>query len=63
MVDVESQGYDWIRYRVESPTETNPLVIKKLSSLGIDVVTLSEVPQSLEDVYLRVVSQGDSLSV
>jgi ABC-2 type transport system ATP-binding protein len=60
LVDVESQGYDWVRYRVESPTLTNPLVIKKLASLGIDVVTLSEVPQSLEEVYLRVVSQGDA---
>ncbi|MBN1119878.1 MAG: ABC transporter ATP-binding protein [Anaerolineae bacterium] len=60
LVDVESQGYGWIRYRVESPTVTNPLVIKKLASLGIDVVTLSEVPQSLEEVYMRVVSQSDA---
>jgi ABC-2 type transport system ATP-binding protein len=60
LVDVDSQGYDWIRYRVESPTVTNPLVIRKLSSLGIDIVTLSEVPQSLEEVYLRVVSQSDA---
>jgi ABC-2 type transport system ATP-binding protein len=60
LVDVDSQGYDWIRYRVESPTATNPLVIRKLASLGIDVVTLSEVPQSLEEVYLRVVSQDDA---
>jgi ABC-2 type transport system ATP-binding protein len=58
MVQVESHGYDWVRFRVETPQKTNPLLLRRLSEQGADVVTLSEVPQSLEDVYLRVVNAG-----
>ncbi len=34
---------------------TNPVVLQRLAALGLEVVTLSQVPQSLEEVYLRVV--------
>jgi ABC-2 type transport system ATP-binding protein len=60
LVQVESQGYDWVRFRVENPSTTNPLVLHQLSAQGVNVVTLSEVPQSLEEVYLRVVNAGPS---
>lgn len=56
LVQVESEGYDWVRFRVEDPAHTNPRLLRQLSDQGVNVVTLSEVPQSLEDVYLRVVS-------
>lgn len=55
MLEVEAQGHNWIRYRTDSPTQTNPLVVQALAAEGVEVVTLSEVPQSLEEVYLRVV--------
>ena len=57
-VDVESAGHNWVRFRVANPTETNPILLRRLAEHGIGVVTLSEVPQSLEDVYLRVVGEG-----
>jgi len=57
-VAVESSGHNWVRFRAEDPTRTNPQIVKRLAADGVDVVTLSEVPQSLEEVYLRVVGEG-----
>ncbi len=57
MVMVESYGQDWVRFRAEDPAMTNPQILRRLAAQGVDVVTLSEVPQSLEDVYLRVVGE------
>jgi ABC-2 type transport system ATP-binding protein len=57
LVDVEGHGLNWIRYRAPQPSEINPLVLRQLASQGAEVVTLSEVPQSLEEVYLRVVAE------
>jgi ABC-2 type transport system ATP-binding protein len=57
LVEIESVGDRWLRYRVESPLEVNPRILRRLTEAHVDVVTLSEVTQSLEEVYLRVVSE------
>lgn len=57
-VEVQGTGHNWVRFRASDPTRTNPQIVRQLASAGIDVVTLSEVPQSLEEVYLRVVDEG-----
>ncbi len=59
LVEIESQGPTWLRYRTPAPEAINPQVIYRLAALGVEVVTLSEVPQSLEDVYLRVVGEEE----
>jgi ABC-2 type transport system ATP-binding protein len=56
LVQVEEQGDDWLRYCTADPQRTNPRVLRALAAGGIDVVTLSRVPRSLEDIYLRAVS-------
>jgi ABC-2 type transport system ATP-binding protein len=48
-------GADWLRYRADVPQEMNPRLLRAMAAAGIQVVTLSEVGRSLEDVYLRVV--------
>jgi ABC-2 type transport system ATP-binding protein len=55
LVQVESAGQDWFRYRTPSPEITNPALLTRLAGLDAKVLTLSEVPRSLEDVYLRIV--------
>ncbi len=55
LVQVESRGDDWFRYRTPSPETTNPALLSRLAALEAKVLTLSEVPRSLEDVYLRIV--------
>jgi ABC-2 type transport system ATP-binding protein len=57
LVDIETQGEDWLCYSASDPQETNPVLLRTLASHGFGVVTLSEVPRSLEDVYLRVVEE------
>jgi ABC-2 type transport system ATP-binding protein len=56
MLTVESWGETWFRFRTPHPEITNPQVLHRLAGLGAEVITLSEVPQSLEEVYLRVVN-------
>ncbi len=57
LVEIEGFGEDWLRYRAHVPVKLNPRVLQRLGEAQVDVVTLSEVPQSLEEVYLRVVSE------
>ncbi|MEJ2149888.1 MAG: ABC transporter ATP-binding protein [Chloroflexota bacterium] len=58
-VEIDSQGADWIRYRTPDPYHVNPAIISDLAAQGVKVVTLSEVSQSLEEVYLRVVGEEE----
>jgi len=55
LVEVESHGLDWFRYRTSSPETTNPALLNRLAAQDARVLTLSEVPRSLEDVYLSIV--------
>jgi ABC-2 type transport system ATP-binding protein len=59
VVEVESWGPDWFRYRTPSPETTNPALLRRLAGIEARVMTLSEVPRSLEDVYLRIVESED----
>jgi ABC-2 type transport system ATP-binding protein len=56
-VEVIERGDVWVRYRTENPLAENPRLLRWLAERGADVVTLSEVARSLEDVYLRVVAE------
>ena len=51
------KGQDWIRYRTDRAHEINPILLDRFGAAGIPVVTLSEVPHSLEEVYLQVVER------
>jgi ABC-2 type transport system ATP-binding protein len=57
VVAIEDRGDNWFRYRANVPGEINPLLIHRLTKEGADIITLSEVPRSLEDVYLRIVEE------
>ena len=57
LVDVEDHGDTWLRYSTPEPEHVNPRLLQQLAERGVPVVTLSEVPRSLEDVYLRIVNE------
>jgi len=59
LVNVESWGENWFRYRTSSPETTNPALLNRLAGQDARVLTLSEVPRSLEDVYLSIVESED----
>jgi ABC-2 type transport system ATP-binding protein len=45
-----------LRFCVERPQEANPLLLRSLTEIQAPVVTLQEVPRSLEQVYLKVMA-------
>jgi ABC-2 type transport system ATP-binding protein len=57
LIDVEERGETWLRYRTAQPEVINPILIQRLAREGTEVITLSKVSRSLEDVYLRIVEE------
>jgi ABC-2 type transport system ATP-binding protein len=48
-------GPDWFRYIVDDPRTLNPVLLRVLIAQGYEVISLKEVPRSLEQVYLQAV--------
>lgn len=59
LVTVEAVQGSVIRYRTEDPDVTNPQLVRCLGELGLGVISLQTISQSLEQVYLRVVADQD----
>ena len=57
LVTIESVEGDVIRYRTDNPNVTNPQLVRCLGGLGLGVISLQPISQSLEQVYLRVVAE------
>ncbi len=55
LVEIMDYGPDWVRYRVADPALTNPQVVQRLTARQVPLLTLSEIPRSLEAVYVQVV--------
>ena len=58
-----SHGPDWIRYRTDSPEEVNPHILRQFLARDFPVISLQEVPRSLEDVYLQAIAAPDGEEV
>ncbi|NTV64041.1 MAG: ABC transporter ATP-binding protein [Oscillochloris sp.] len=61
LVTVEQQDATALRYRCADPQDLNPQILSRLASTGLPIISLAEVPQRLEDVYLRIVSEEPAL--
>lgn len=60
-VTVVDQGECWLRYHTANPAADNPALIRRLTGLGVEIVTLSEISRTLEDVYLQIVREDEGL--
>ncbi len=60
LATVEEQTDTALRFRCAEPTLVNPQILARLAARGLPVVALAELPRSLEDVYLRIVSEERS---
>jgi ABC-2 type transport system ATP-binding protein len=49
-----------LRFRVERPQETNPVLLRQLTEAQAPVVTLQEVSRSLEQVYLKAMADAQA---
>ncbi|MFC1936125.1 ABC transporter ATP-binding protein [Chloroflexota bacterium] len=54
-VEVLETGENWLRFRTPDPNNLNPVVLRKLLEQDFPVLSLQEVPRSLEQVYLQAV--------
>jgi len=59
VVEIESSGENWLRFRTDNPNEANPAIVKRLTQQGVGIVSITEVTRSLEEVYLRVVEAAN----
>ena len=57
LVTIEATSTYRIIYRTADPTTINPQLVRRLDALGYGIVSLREISQSLEEVYLRVVEE------
>ena len=55
-VQINSQGPDWLRYQTENPQVDNSKLLRYFLDLAFPVISLQEVPRSLEDVYLQAIN-------
>lgn len=55
-VEITALGEDWLRFRTTDPVHDNPQVLQALLAHGLPVISLQEVPRSLEQVYLRAIA-------
>jgi ABC-2 type transport system ATP-binding protein len=62
LVQIVGTGPDWLHYHAEQPEVLNPMVLARLAERRVPVITLAEVPRSLEDVYLQVVQASGGLA-
>ena len=56
-LQIQSHDDRSLSYHTETPEIANPLLLRRLQEIGADVLTLREVPRSLEDVYLKLVQE------
>src|SRR5690606_23592681 len=59
LVTVEEAGPDWLRYRVNDPDTTNPALIRKITGLGVDIITLAPISRTLEQIYLQIIEEDE----
>ncbi len=60
-VTLTTRGPGWLRYQSDTPQETNPAVVAHLVAQGLPVVSLAQVPRSLERVYLQAVTAPEQM--
>jgi len=56
LVALEAIGENWVQYRCADAPAVNPQIVARATERGMPIVALSELPRSLEDVYLSIVA-------
>jgi ABC-2 type transport system ATP-binding protein len=56
-----ARGEDWLRYRTVQPEQVNPTLLQDLLASGHPVLSLQQLPHSLERVYLQAIQSSEEL--
>lgn len=57
-VELRQRGDNWLRFLVAHPNRSNPLLLRSLLDQNLEVVSLREVPRSLEQAFLEAVKKS-----
>ena len=57
-IKLEATGPTWAEYSAARPEEVNPIVLRRLVEDDVEIISLSEVPRRLEEVYLAIVGEA-----
>lgn len=60
LVTVEASGKDWLRYRVREPQVVNPALVRRVTDLGLQILTLAPLSRTLEEVYLQIMHEDET---
>ncbi len=47
----------FLHYSTENPDTANPQIVRAITSIGLDILTLEKYQRSLEDIYLQIINQ------
>jgi ABC-2 type transport system ATP-binding protein len=47
------------RFRIDNPLDANPILMRQLINFGMDIVSMQEVPRTLEEIYLAAMAKVD----
>jgi ABC-2 type transport system ATP-binding protein len=59
--EIISRGPNWFRYRTEQPDTFNPQLLRTLLDANLPIISLQEVPRSLEQVYLQAINSSEEV--
>jgi ABC-2 type transport system ATP-binding protein len=59
-VTLIEQNASSLRFRVERPLEANPVILSELMTKRAPLMAFQEVPHSLEEVYLKVMTEAQA---
>ncbi len=59
-VSIAEHSDSAMRFRVENPAEANPRLLRELTARNAPLVAFQEVPRSLEQVYLKAMTEAQA---
>jgi ABC-2 type transport system ATP-binding protein len=59
MVEICETGEGWLQYSTPDAAVTNPALLRKLLGLGVEVVSLTPMTSTLEDIYLKIMEEDE----
>lgn len=60
LVTVCETGDDWVQYSTPDPAATNPALLRHLIGLGAEIVSVTPLTRTLEDIYLRIMEEDEA---
>ena len=56
-VCLTGRGEKFLRFQINTPTYSNPILLRQMVEQKLDLVSFQQVPRSLEDAYLQAIAQ------